>query len=77
MVKNICGISHLMIWKDQVDPTLFFRLNRQYLASVSSIQQIHQYFKSRLKIDLLPKTTDEVTVSREKATSFKRWMDGN
>ncbi len=59
-----------------VDPLQFFRLNRQFIAQVSAIQKIHQYFNGKLKIDLRPETAQEVLVSREKAPAFKAWLDG-
>lgn len=59
-----------------LDPELFFRLNRQYMSCVSSIESIHQYFKGKLKLYLKPKTDTEVIISREKARLFKNWMDG-
>lgn len=55
-------------------PNNFFRLNRQYIAAISSIVSVHTYFNGKLKIELQPKTDDEVLVSRERATEFKIWM---
>lgn len=60
-----------------LDPIEFFRLNRQFLANISSIDSIHQYFKGKLKIYLKPDAKSEVTVSREKARSLKNWLDGD
>ncbi len=59
-----------------LDPSHFFRLNRQFLAHISSISSIHQYFKGKLKIQLHPSTSEIVTVSKEKARLFKKWVDG-
>ncbi|MGA0555192.1 LytR/AlgR family response regulator transcription factor [Larkinella sp. VNQ87] len=59
-----------------VDPRQFFRLNRQFIAQVTAIQKIHPYFNGKLKIELRPETAQEVIVSREKASSFKSWLDG-
>lgn len=58
-----------------VDPAGFFRLNRQFIASVSAIHKIHTYFNGKLKIQLLPETAQEVIVSREKAPAFKAWLE--
>ncbi|GAA4404436.1 hypothetical protein GCM10023187_21760 [Nibrella viscosa] len=59
-----------------VDPRQFFRLNRQYLANLSAIQKIHNYFNGKLKLELRPESAEEVLVSRERAPSFKNWLDG-
>lgn len=57
-----------------VDPGKFFRANRQYIISNSSIDKVHLWFGSKLKVDLKPKSDDEVIVSREKATMMRRWL---
>ncbi|CAN5433495.1 LytTR family DNA-binding domain-containing protein [soil metagenome] len=57
-----------------LDPTEFFRANRQFIVAVNAVQQIHPYFNNKLKLVLKPATTDEVLVSRERATDFKKWM---
>lgn len=58
-----------------IDPKQFFRLNRQLLAQISSIQSIHNYFNGKLKLFLAPDLNKEVVVSREKATLFKQWLE--
>lgn len=58
-----------------LDPDLFFRLNRQVLASRQSIIKIKAYAKSKLMIELMPAFQEEVTVSQENLSSFKEWMD--
>lgn len=64
---------------DQVDrllnPGQFFRINRKFLVPIASIEKIHPYFNSRLKLDLNFKQEDELIVSREKVGEFKKWVD--
>lgn len=57
-----------------VDPSQFFRINRGFLVSIKSIDQIHDYFGNRLKLILKPSIDKEALVSREKVTLFKEWM---
>ncbi len=57
-----------------LDPVHFFRANRQYIVDIASVQQIHPYFNNKLKLTLKPAPDDEVLVSRERASDFKRWM---
>lgn len=59
-----------------LDPSRFFRINRQYILHMQAIQEIHTYFNSRLKLYLRPAVTDEVLVSRSKAKVFKEWLEG-
>ena len=58
------------------DPVCFFRLNRQFIARISSIRKIHTYFNGKLKLELSPSIDQEVIVSREKAGVFKGWVEG-
>ncbi|HCC29037.1 MAG TPA: hypothetical protein DEQ03_03105 [Marinilabiliales bacterium] len=57
------------------NPKLFFRLNRGYLANKDSIVKIHKHFNSRLKIELVPQTTEDVLISRVKVSDFLEWME--
>lgn len=59
-----------------LDPSQFFRINRQFIAHLAAIQKIHTYFNGKLKLELLPTTPQEVLVSREKSQSFKSWVEG-
>lgn len=59
-----------------LNPENFFRINRQFIAHLSAIGQIHTYFNGKLKLELVPKSTDEVLVSRDKAQLFKAWLEG-
>jgi two-component system response regulator LytT len=64
---------------DQLDEILnpidFFRINRKYMVSLSSVKEIHNYFNSRLLLKLEPSQENEVIVSRERCTDFKMWLD--
>jgi DNA-binding LytR/AlgR family response regulator len=75
------GKQHIIDFKleelgEMVDPKLFFRLNRQFLAAASSIQKAHNHLNGKLKLELHPAPEDEVFVSREKAQGFKSWWEG-
>lgn len=60
-----------------LDPTHFFRINRQFIIHVSSIKEMHPYSKSRVKLDLEPPTQEaETVVSTERSPEFKKWLVG-
>jgi DNA-binding LytR/AlgR family response regulator len=59
-----------------LNPELFFRLNRQFISHLHAIRKIHTYFNGKLKLQLSPEVNEEVLVSRDKATLFKKWMEG-
>ena len=58
-----------------LDPNIFFHVNRQYIINISSVAKIHTHFNGMLKLELTPKTEEEVTISRDKAKPFKQWME--
>jgi two-component system response regulator LytT len=57
-----------------LNPEHFFQLNRQYIAAITAIKSVHNYFNGKLKIDLLGSADEEVVVSRERAPEFKTWL---
>jgi DNA-binding LytR/AlgR family response regulator len=58
-----------------IDPTQFFQISRQCILSIQSISKIHAWHNSRLKLDLIPQSTTEIIVSRERVREFKLWLD--
>lgn len=60
-----------------LDPERFYRVNRSYILSISSIQDVIVYSNSRLKITPQVKWEREIIVSRDKVNEFKQWFDGN
>ena len=58
-----------------LSPTRFFRINRQFILNMATIQQIHTYFSSRLKLKLHPAPDEEVIVSKGKVKGFKAWLE--
>ena len=65
----------LEIIDQQVDPQLFFRANRKYIVRFEAINEIHPYFKGRIKLNLKPESEDEIVISSDKTPEFKKWLD--
>lgn len=60
---------------DMLDPEEFYRVNRSYLVNIRSIVSVSPYFNGKMILQLSPAAdTNDVVVSREKATDFKQWM---
>lgn len=58
-----------------LDPARFFRLNRQYIANIKGIRKISLYFGSKLMVKLKGCEDDNIVISKEKATLFKKWLE--
>ncbi|MEO0895933.1 MAG: LytTR family DNA-binding domain-containing protein [Bacteroidota bacterium] len=62
--------------EDKINPDEFFRVNRQYLCRIDSIEKILTYSQRRIRLYLKHTGDDtEVLVSREKVQKFKAWLD--
>ncbi|MEI7595273.1 MAG: LytTR family DNA-binding domain-containing protein [Bacteroidota bacterium] len=72
--KHFSDIS-LDDFENQLDPEAFFRINRQIIININSIQSVQTYFNSRLIISTILAIEEEVIVSREKVLDFKNWMN--
>jgi DNA-binding LytR/AlgR family response regulator len=60
--------------EEELSPDNFFRINRQVLINIRSLEKIENYFGSRLKVRLNPPFEEGVMISRLKASDFKNWV---
>lgn len=58
-----------------LNPEVFFRLNRQYIAHIDSIQKINLFFNNKLCIKIKGCKEDLIVVSKEKSASFRIWLN--
>lgn len=68
--ENLDELENILDAKD------FFRINRQYIVSFSSIESMTAYSKSRVKLQLKPASEEETIVSTERSSEFKKWLLG-
>ena len=59
----------------KMDPNSFFQVNRKMIVNIKSVNKINTWFNSRLKLSLNPASEEDVVVSRDRAGSFKEWLD--
>lgn len=59
-----------------LDPALFCRLNRQLIAQLPAVRRLVPYFGGKLLVELSPAPTGEILVSKERAATVKRWLEG-
>ena len=58
----------------QLDPTKFFRANRQFIVSKEAIKDLTVWFGSRLALNLKIETPEDVLVSKARVNEFKEWF---
>ncbi|HNP54212.1 MAG TPA: LytTR family DNA-binding domain-containing protein [Ferruginibacter sp.] len=66
--------TNLSLLEEQLEPTQFFRINRQLMIHIDAIQKVHTGLGGRLKVDLQPATSAECLVSRDRVNDFKEWL---
>ena len=80
MLCHSSGSKHIIdLTIDQLvevlDPSTFHRVNRKMVVSLGCIAAIHEYFNSRLKLELNPKPSFDAIVSRDRVKVFKGWLN--
>jgi DNA-binding LytR/AlgR family response regulator len=62
--------------EQMLDPEKFFRINRQFIIGIDSIDQMFSFSKSRVKVNLKPPINMDTIVSTERSPLFKEWLGG-
>lgn len=58
-----------------LDEKLFFRANRQIIVSIYAIDKIIKFGNNSLKIETKPASEIDIIIGKNKASSFKQWLD--
>ncbi|GAB3507978.1 LytTR family DNA-binding domain-containing protein [Spirosoma knui] len=59
---------------DLLNPSHFFRVNRQFIVARTALQTVHAYSAGKFKLDLSPASRHEVFVSMSRLSEFKDWL---
>ena len=71
---GLCYMRSLDSIYASLDPSLFFRANKQFVVAKSSIKNITIRFDSRLMVILDAEVPERIFVSKNKAAQFKKWF---
>lgn len=58
-----------------LNPSLFFRANRQFIINRKAIANAERYFNRKLAVRLLLPTPEKIIVSKLKASEFILWLE--
>ena len=61
--------------EDELDDTIFFRVNRQYIININYVKSFKTFEKVKLLIDIsIPDVNHSIVISQETAPAFRKWM---
>jgi two-component system LytT family response regulator len=63
--------------EELLDPKNFHRANRQCIVNISAIDHLSPHYTGKVNVVLMKPLDYEISVSREKATKFRQWFEGN
>lgn len=66
--------NNLSQLEEQLKPDSFYRINRHLLVNIEAVKKVHTWLGGRLKVEILPATSAETVVSRERVNGFKEWL---
>ena len=58
----------------QLDPSLFYRANRQFIIAKSAVSDITTWFSSRVVVNLIVPVPERIVVSRTNVQELKKWL---
>lgn len=59
---------------EQLDESVFFRANRQYIVARSAIKDVSIWFGNKLALNLNIETPDKIIISKARVSEFKQWF---
>ncbi|MDR6160230.1 DNA-binding LytR/AlgR family response regulator [Chryseobacterium sp. SLBN-27] len=62
-------------FEKDLDPTLFYRANRQFLIHKKTVERVEQIENRKLKVIPNPSAPEEIIISKAKASAFIKWLE--
>ncbi|CAG4998523.1 Sensory transduction protein LytR [Dyadobacter sp. CECT 9275] len=73
--RNLVVDKSLEELENQLDPSNFFRANRQFIIARDCIREIELYFNGRLLVRTFPISPIQILISKERVPVFKKWFE--
>jgi DNA-binding LytR/AlgR family response regulator len=74
--KFITDFRSLDEIEELLDPSVFYRANRQFIISMPYIDSMRSDETGKIIVKMKLNPTPEVIVSKEKAAQFRKWVEG-
>lgn len=58
-----------------LDPSIFFRANRQFIIHIDAVESMTKHQASRIKVVVKPLISETIIISTDKTPVFKEWLN--
>lgn len=72
--KYLCETNSLLDIEEMLDDQQFFRVNRKYIVNADYITKFKSIDKSKISVEIALPVYEEIIVSQENASVFKKWI---
>ncbi|WP_153796970.1 LytR/AlgR family response regulator transcription factor [Foetidibacter luteolus] len=72
--KFLAEIDTLAELEEELDDSIFFRANRKYIVNANYINRYKSVDKSKISLELSVPVNEEIIISQENASTFKKWI---
>lgn len=74
--RQLAADQNLEQLESMLDPSRFFRINRKVIVNINAIKNMETHTRSRVVLELEPGIKADLVVSTERASAFKKWLEG-
>jgi DNA-binding LytR/AlgR family response regulator len=61
----------------ELNPSNFYRANRQFIVARKAVKDMDLWFNSRLAVNLKVKTSERIIISKLRSSKFKEWLSSH
>jgi two-component system LytT family response regulator len=72
--KYLAEKNNLSELEEELDRSLFYRANRKFIINANYVKRFKPLDRSKLSVELLLPLNEEIIVSQENSSSFKKWI---
>jgi len=66
-----CSLNEI---KEQLDPSKFYRINRQFIISHKAVEDVTFWEHGNLRVNLVVKTPEKIIINKANNTELKEWL---
>jgi hypothetical protein len=66
--------NNLSELEEELDKNLFYRANRKYIINANFVKRFKPLDRSKLSVELQLPINEEIIISQENSSSFKKWI---